>query len=93
MSYAEIFLWPVAAMLWSAGLTALGVLGARFRAGALGLVPLALASWFALDAIVIDPFDIAQTYVPLVVALAVVVTIVGAVCHALGRVLRGRLAP
>ena len=92
MNYAEVVLWPVAAMLWSAALTALGVLRAGVWAGALGLVPLALASWFALDAIVIDPFDIAQTYIPLVVALAVVVTIVGAVCYVLGRVLSRRLS-
>ena len=80
-------------MLWSAGLTALGVLRAGFPAAVLGLVPLALASWFALDAIVLDPFDIAQTYIPLAVGLAVTATIIGVACYGLGRALRSRIAP
>ena len=83
-----LFLVGLAA--WLALLGALGHRGAWRPAIVVALVPLALTVWAGLDAYVFDPYDIAQTWVPIVGTVAFVLTWIGAGCYGLGRLLRRR---
>ena len=79
------FVTPLAPLVWGAAMTVLGVLRAGRWALALGVVPIGLVAWYAVDVVVLDPYDVAAAWVPLLGALALSATVLGVACYTVGR--------